>query len=281
MDKRIIIPTDFSKNALNAARYALDLYAKLNCEFYFLNVFQLVGYTTTSLNLPEPGSSPYEAAKDESEEGLNKLLAMLRLHYENPKHTFHTISSFNFLLEAIQQTISKKDIDIVVMGTQGASGSKGVIFGSNTVNTMEKITTCPVLAIPENVTFSPLKEIVFPTNYKNNFKRLSLYYLIEIANMHHAEIQILYIESGKPLSAKQEENKELLDTILASVAHEFQTLSGVGVAEGITAFVESRHSDMIAFLNKKHFFFGSIFSKPLIKEIGYSATTPILALNEL
>ncbi|WP_420845139.1 universal stress protein [Maribacter litopenaei] len=54
MNKRILIPTDFSKNALNAARYAFDLYAKLNCEFYFLNVFNLDGYTTKSLILPEP-----------------------------------------------------------------------------------------------------------------------------------------------------------------------------------------------------------------------------------
>ncbi len=27
MDKRILLPTDFSQNALNAVRYALDLYA--------------------------------------------------------------------------------------------------------------------------------------------------------------------------------------------------------------------------------------------------------------
>ncbi|WP_368662392.1 universal stress protein [Zobellia laminariae] len=56
MYKRILVPTDFSKNALNAVRYALDLYAKLNCEFYFLNVFKLEYYTTDTLIIPEPGS---------------------------------------------------------------------------------------------------------------------------------------------------------------------------------------------------------------------------------
>ncbi len=41
MDKRILLPTDFSKNALNAIRYALDLYQDQTCDFYFLNVYQV------------------------------------------------------------------------------------------------------------------------------------------------------------------------------------------------------------------------------------------------
>ena len=279
MDKRILIPTDFSKNALNAARYALDLYAKLNCEFYFLNVFRLESYKTDSLFIPEPGSAQYEAAKNTSEEGLVKLLDILKLHHYNPKHTFHSLSSFNFLSEAIQNVISKYDIDIVVMGTQGASGSKGVIFGSNTVNAMEKIRQCPILAIPEDFQFEIPKEIVFPTNYKSDFKRKELRYLIEIAKMHHATIEIVYNSRKEELNTTQESKKQLLSEILSEVNHNFHTLNEKSVSEALTSFVDKRNSDMIAFINHKHFFFGSIFSRPLVKEIGYDATVPILALH--
>lgn len=280
MDKRILIPTDFSKNALNATRYALDLYAKLNCEFYFLNIFHLDNYTTNTLTMPEPGSAEYETAKVESEEGFAKLLNMLALHHDNPKHTYHTISTFNFLSEAIKQTITNKDIDLVIMGTQGATRTKGVIFGSNTVNAMEKIKECPVMAIPEDVRFSSPKEIVFPTNYKSSFKRKELNYLIEIAKMHNSAIRVLHFKKETALDEDQETNKQLLNDILGIVDHSFHTLSDKGVASGLTSFVESRNSDMIAFINKKHFLFNSIFSKPLVKSIGYDATVPILALNE-
>ena len=279
MDKRILVPTDFSKNALNAVRYALDLYAKLNCEFYFLNVFRLDSYTTDSLLIPEAGSAEYETAKLKSEEAFVKLLDILKLHQDNPKHSYHTISSFNFLSEALKKTISEKDIDLVVMGTQGASGTSGVIFASNTVNTMEKITECPVLAVPEHLRFSVPKELVFPTNYKSTFKRKELSYLIEIAKMHSASICILHVSKKPELTKEQENNKQLLDDILESVAHSFHTLSEKNVAKGITTFVSSRDSDMIAFINRKHFFFGNVFSKPLVKEIGYDATVPVLALH--
>ncbi len=279
MDKRILVPTDFSKNALNALRYALDLYRKLNCEFYFLNVFRLESYTTDALIIPEPGSAQYEGAKSKSEEGFSKLMDMLMLHHNNPKHTYHTISTFNFLSEAIKQTVAENDIEIVIMGTKGATGARGVIFGSNTVNIMEKIRECPVLAIPEDVRFSPPKEIVFPTDYRSDFKRRELNYLVEIVRVHEAAIRILYVSRKDTLTALQESNKHLLAKILDTVDHSFHKLSKKNVSDGLTAFVESRDSDMIAFINHKHFFFGSIFSKPLVKEIGYDATVPILALH--
>jgi len=279
MNKRILIPTDFSKNALNATRYALDLYAKQNCDFYFLNVFHLDSYTTNTLIMPEPGSAEYDSTKAASEESFTKLLEMLELHNDNPKHTYHTTATLNYLSVAIEELIAKKDIDLVVMGTKGATGAKGVIFGSNTVKTMEKITQCPVLAVPENVRFSPLKEVVFPTDFKLSYKRKEMDYLIDIVRMHNAAIRVLHISKNETLSKTQEENKQLLEDIFSTVECTFHTLKNIDVAQGVTTFVASRNSDMIAFINKKHFFFGSVFSKPLVKEIGYDATTPILALH--
>lgn len=279
MDKRILIPTDFSKNALNAARYALDLYAKLNCEFYFLNVFSLDSYTTKSLSFPEPESAEYKTAQEKSQDSYLKLLDMLKLDYDNPKHSFYTISAFNFISEAIKQTIAEKDIDLVVMGIQGASRTKGVIFGSNTVKAMEKIRECPVLAVPKDIQYSIPKEIVFPTNYKATFKRRKLNYLIEIAKMNESTVRVLYVSIDHDLTELQESNKHLLRDIMEPVKHSFHILTSNDVLEGITSFVESRNSDMIAFINHKHFFFNSIFSKPLVKEIGYKAIVPILALH--
>ncbi len=279
MNKRILVPTDFSKNALNAVRYALDLYAKLNCEFYLLNVFQLDSYNTDSLLIPEPGSAAYETAKRDSEQQFLKLLDMIELHHDNPKHSYHTISTFNILSEALKQAIAKKDIDLVVMGIRGSTANRKIIFGGNTVNAMEKIRECPVLAIPTDTRFSPPKEIVFPTDYKTAFKRKELSYLIEITRMHGTAIRVLYVSKKTDLTESQENNKNLLLEILEPANHSFHILSNKDVSDGITLFVESRDSDMIAFINHKHFFFSSVFSKPLVKEIGYDAIVPILALH--
>lgn len=279
MNKRILIPTDFSKNALNAIRYTIDLYAKLNCDFYLLNVFSFEKYTTNSLNIPEEGSAEFEQAKQDSEKNFVKLIDTLALHIDNPKHNYYTVSSSNYLSEAIKNLIAEKDIDLVAMGTKGATGSKGVLFGSNTVMAMEKIRECPVLAIPEHVSFMSPKEIVFPTDFKDAYKRSEFRYLIELAKMHNAEIAILHLEKNKELTETQLSNKQLLSSILSETVHQFHTLTEKNLGKGIQSFVESRESDMVSFINRKHFFFGNVFSRPLIKEIGYDSDVPILALH--
>ncbi len=282
MDKRVLLPTDFSKNALNAIRYAINLYAKQTCDFYFLNAFQVNGYSIDNMMMiPEPGEMAYEAAKKESEDKFVTLLDILELHNNNPKHTYHTISTYNSLRYAIKDTIAKNDIDIVVMGTKGITGSESVIFGTNTVDIMEEITECPVMAIPVNVRFSTPKEIVFPTDYKTNFKRKELNYLLEIAKYHKAFIRVLHIVKESDLNKTQRSNKELLESILKGTDHSFHTLTDLKVQSGISAFIESRESDMIAFINRKHNFFGSMLSRPLVKEMGYHSKIPVLTMHDI
>lgn len=281
MNKRIVLPTDFSKNALNAIRYALDLYADFRCDFYFLNIYQVDGYSLdNAMMVPEPGEQAFESAKARSKKQFEKMMGILKLHPENPKHTYHTISTFSDLSGAVEDIISKKDIDIIIMGTKGDTGSRTVIFGTNTIQLMEQVTECPVLAIPEDVRFSPPKEIVFPTDYKTSFKRKELNYLIEIANMHGSAIRILHIKKEENLTKTQQSNKELLESIFKDANHSFHMLKGLKVQSGINAFVESRGSDMVSFINKKHGFFANILSQPLVKELGYHSRIPILALND-
>ncbi|MFK7812969.1 MAG: universal stress protein [Maribacter sp.] len=280
MDKRILLPTDYSKNALNAIRYALDLYKDVRCDFYFLNAFHASGYSLDSLMIAEAGERQYEAAKIESQRGMERLMEVLRLHPENDKHKFHTVCTFNSLLIAVEEVLKAKDIDIIVMGTKGITDSSNTILGTNTVGIMEKVTQCPVVAVPANFSFSPPKEIVFPTDYKTPFRRKELNYMLEIAKMHDSSIHVLHIEKEVELNKGQENNKALLEDMMEGIDYNFHTLTKVGVSQGIETFIESRGSDMIAFLNRKHRFFSNILSNPLIKEIGYDSKIPILVLKD-
>lgn len=242
-------------------------------------MFKVEYYTTDILLIPEPGSALYEEAKSKSIEGFRKLLENLELHHDNPKHTFLTISNNSILSEAIKQIIAKNDIEFMVMGTQGTTRTKGVLFGSNTVKAMEKIRECPVLAVTQDFLFSPLKEIVFPTNFKSTFERKELQCLTDIAKMRDAALRILHISKKQELNKARESNKQLLGEIFKEVDHSFHRLSDQSISKGLISFVESRESDMIAFLSRKHFFFKTIFSNPLVKEIGFDAIRPILALH--
>lgn len=282
MNKRILLPTDYSKNALNAIRYALELYSNVRCDFYILNAFHISGYTLDSMRVPEIGEPYYEAAKKESEEGMERLMQIIKLHPQNNKHQFHTITTFNSLSEAIKIVIDKKDIDIIVMGTKGITESKARIFGTNTVNVMEQVRECPVIAVPNDYMFQIPREIVFPTDYKTPFKRKEIGDLTELAKLHDAKINVVHIDKDKDgkLSRKEEMNKELLQEILQGTDYEMHFLPADKISDGINKFIEENNCDMVAFLNKKHLFFGSILSNPLVKKIGFDPQVPILELND-
>lgn len=282
MKRKILLPTDFSKNAWHAISYALELYKNEDCIFYILNAFNSKGYFIDSLMVPEPGETNYEAAKSKSEKGLTKVLDMLMFSdYGNPRHSFNTISIFNNPVEAIKNVVEEKDIEIVIMGTRGETNSKSVIYGSNAVNVMEKIRNCPVLVVPLKAEHVRPEEIVFPTGYKTPIKSRELNYLIEIAKKCDASIRILHVSEEDELDKKQINNKKLLEEYFEGLDYSFHVLSYMDVPTAISCFVESRESDMVAFINRKHVFFGSILTQPLVKDIGYHSKIPVLVMHDL
>ncbi|SFC54192.1 Nucleotide-binding universal stress protein, UspA family [Flagellimonas taeanensis] len=282
MDKRILLPTDYSKNAFNAIKYALGLYANVQCDFYILNAYQVSGYTLESMRVPEEGEPLYEAAKKESEEGMERLLQILKLQPENHKHRFHTICTFNSFVEAVDHAVRKNDIDAIVMGTKGVTGSMTMIFGTNTVRVMEQIKQCPVIAVPNDYLFVPPKEIVFPTDFRNSFQKKEIRDLMEIANLYGSRINVVHMDRDKDgaLSESEAANKKLLEDILDGTDYEMHFLPTVKLGKGIEIFLESIRGDMVAFLNRKHTFLWTVLSNPLVKEIGYDPKVPILELND-
>ncbi|CAM3372787.1 universal stress protein [Aequorivita lipolytica] len=281
MKKRILIPTDFSRNAYNAIKYAMELYKKEYCEFIILHTYYHSGCSKDNLLIPEPSEKTQKTVQENSEKRMEKLKLQMDIYDKNDNHEFHFRSEFGPFYDVLKKTIEKEDIKLVIMGTRGETDDSSVILGSNAVNVMEEIRNCPVLAIPANTMYKDPNEIVFPTSFKTHYKEKELQTLVEISRLTNAPIRILHIQKGKKLTDAQEENKALLERILNAADFTHHKLYDIDLQEGVRCFVQSRESEMIAFVNKKHNFFGSIFSNPMVKELGKHTTVPLLAMHDL
>jgi nucleotide-binding universal stress UspA family protein len=281
MKKKILIPTDFSKNAWNAIAYAASLYKDKACAFYILNAYGSATYATGEMMLDAPGTTPFQSEKRRSEIGLENVLDMIDIDGKNPKHTYTFISESNNLLSAMQEVIKKKDIELAVMGTKGASDVENKFFGSNTIVITEKLRKCPILGVPLDAQVFAIKEIVLPTSYKTHFKRKEIMHLVEIAQLHHAEVCVLHVSKKEGITKELQENQVLLKECLDGASYSFHYVSGSNVAYSVKLFVESRGSDMIAFINKKHAFFDSVFTTPLVSELGMFSKVPLLVMHDM
>jgi len=280
--RKIALPTDFSKNAKNAIEYAIELYKNEECQFYILNAFYSTGFASDTMLAPEIGEIAYKSAKENSEKELKTTL--LEVQKNNiSRHHFFTVSKFNTLINSIQETVETENIDLIVMGTQGAANAVDILFGSNTVMVMENVRSCPVLAIPSKVKYIKPKEIVFPTSYHTHYKKRELKQLIEFTTTNNAAIRILHIENkrDKKLDKNQLINKELLEEYFEGLAYSFHVIYQVELEVALDCFVQSRNSDMIAFINKKHSFLDTIFKNHLVQKLGYKSKVPVLTMHNL
>lgn len=276
--KKVLLPTDFSENAFNAIRFAVQLFSNEDSKFYLLNTYTPVLYNSDYiLYSPASSLSLDELYKNNSMKGLEKIKRQIIEDFPNPRHEFELISTFSLLNEEIKEQVSSLQIDLVVMGTQGATGAAQILFGTHTVHAIKR-TTCPLLAIPSGCSFSKLENILFPTDYEINYTAEHLKLLKDLATANGAVIHVLHVLFGSPLGAKQEKAKTLLANYLENTLHHFYITHKNTVTEGIYDFQKEQSIDLLIMISNKHSFFENLLFRPVINEIGFQVQTPFLVI---
>ncbi|NLP58676.1 universal stress protein [Lutibacter sp. B1] len=278
--KTILIPTDFSKNSWNAIKYALNFFKNIDCDFYILHVTVISYYADAEVSLVPSDEVIEKTILDQAKTELQKLVKRIKNITQNPNHNFYTISDYNFFIESVKEQIEEKNIDLIVMGTKGASGIKEVIVGSNTGDLITKV-KCPVLIIPENASFITPTEIAFPTDYNIFYPPKILNDITDICKMYNSTIRILHIaRKDETLTDFQLQNKEFLNIYFMDEKHSFHRVTSKKVENGIQCFIESRNVNMIIMVAKNLNLFQRILFKPTVEEISYHTDIPFLVLHE-
>lgn len=275
--KKILLPTDFSENAFNAIKYAIQLLENETCTFYLLNTYTPVLYDTEYILYSPSQLSLDEIYKNNSQKGLSKVEKKINRKFSNPKHTIEKISSFNLLNEEIHEQVKEKEIDLIIMGTQGATGAKEILFGTHTVHAIKK-TKIPLMAIPSDFEFVPPENILFPTDYDINYTAKHLQLLKDLADSYNSELHILHVIFGRPLEAQQENSKKILAEYFKETRHKFYSIEKNTVTEGIYDFQKENAIDLLAMISNKHSFFENLLFRPLINDIGFHVKIPFLVI---
>ncbi|WP_019670350.1 universal stress protein [Eudoraea adriatica] len=275
--KKIILPTDFSYNAYNAITYAMNLLKDEEATFYLMNTYTPAIYQTEYL-LHSPGQIGLgDIYQSESINQLEELQKQLQKEFKNPKHTIITHSAFNILVDEVASMVANENADMVIMGTQGATGAKEIFLGTHTVHVIKKA-TCPVIAIPADFEFETPKEILFPTDFEVEYSEEQLTALLDLAELHKSRIQVIHISSGYDLTEFQEQNKAKLEQLLEKTPNLFHDLPSQEIITGINNFQLKNKMNMLAMIQNKHTFLESLFIEPVIKKIGFHVSIPFMVI---
>ena len=271
--KKVLVPTDFSDNAKNAFGYAVQLSGIEGYEYVLLN----------SYKTPTAGGGMLVSLDEVLEkEGIKDLKReKLILEERFPGVQISLKCRLGELDNAIRRTNIEEQVDYVIMGTQGASGLQKVLVGSNTQRVIQNVIR-PVLAIPENYTFKPLKKILFAADLKTIKNRSTLAPVLELADKFSAEVLILHVlDSLENKSEVEEEKNRLeLDELFENVSHSYHVEVNKDTVEGINNFINQFNIDLLAMVPRKVSFIESFFRKSVTETFTFQANIPLLAVKD-
>jgi len=190
--KKILVPTDFSEFANKALQTAVAIAQKTGAEILLLNANEMAVAA-----LPIAEYYYYDKEKEQSylqmvNESLDKTLQKIASEMDLKDVKVSTLVESGLLVDVIEEVCKREQVDLVVMGTQGATGTKEMLIGSNTEKVVRNA-PCPVLSVPNKVALS-FANIVFPTTLRPDqataFKKLA-----EMQNVFDGKIHLLYLNN--------------------------------------------------------------------------------------
>ncbi|HKL89966.1 MAG TPA: universal stress protein [Allomuricauda sp.] len=276
--KNILVPTDFSENSIQALKYAQLLFSTLECNFYLL-------YVGSLLDTKNDVETFYEThqSDDNTKERLTELVKETRKHSTEAHHFFFPLHEYGFFIPTIKKHLEENDIDLIVMGTKGASGLKEKVVGSNAGDVITRV-QCNTLVVPIQVELSKPREIAFPTDFNIFYSLKILRPMEEMVKLGKAQFRIMNaLKEGDGLNLEQEKNKEYLldfmdDTFPGN--YSFHTITNQKVKEAIQCFVESRDVDMMIMVAKNLNFIQQILFDSIVERISFHTKIPFYVIHE-
>lgn len=272
----ILVPTDFSKNADNALKYAINLAKKKKAKIILLHSFQST-YVTPEV----PAEYVLEQLEAEEEASIKQLKAIAEKVTKAGKIKCSYISKQGFAVDVIIDTVKNKKIDLVVMGTKGAGGLKETFIGSNTAVVIEK-SPVPVIAVPEKASFENIKNILYATDYRIT-DVFALKNLAKIAKMFNAKIEVVHISDGEYVKqGEQELLNEFIKKTGSKIKYKkvtYHLLYGGSVEKKLQEYVKKRSINLLAMSTHPRNFIDKLFGKSVTKKMVYHTNVPLMAFH--
>lgn len=275
--KKIIVPIDFSEHSEYALETAASIAKKHNSELIVLHMLELSNavYTASRSSIGEEAVFYLKLA----EQKMSKFLD--RRFLEGLEIT-PVIKHFKVFKE-INEIVDEQQIDLIVMGSHGASGVKEVIIGSNAEKVVRH-STIPVLIVKQNPILVEFNTAIFASDFSKEV--IEAYLKAKtVFDKLDATMNLIYINTPDTSFKSSVEIDRLVSSFLKKADGNLESLPDVhvvsdySVEQGILNFSKNIGADLIGVATHgrkglSHFFEGSIS-----EDIANHSTLPVMTFK--
>lgn len=261
---KILVPYDFSDVALHALNFAADISKKApDCSVTLINVIE----QPTPDTIKFMGIHDYDPMKnlyikrmiDTSKVKLEQLMTDGR--YKSIKLNYKIVLGHPF--KEISEEIKTQGVELVVMGTSGASGTEEFLVGSN-AERMVRYSKCPVITLSKATDANSIKNIVLASDF-HEVPDAFVEHVRKLRDLFKAKLSLVKINTPASFTTTRHDKKQMQDFKAKYDFKDagFETYNYTNEEDGIVAYAEDVKADMIALGTKQrrgvsHFLSGSI-----------------------
>lgn len=281
--KRILVPTDFSVCAHNATQVAMEIAKKLNAAIHFLH-FTAIPIDWVNLN-DDKGKMYPDVTKrvKERQDQLNKLVRTC----EKEGVLATSYIGYNESYQNIIDHVNENKIDLVVMGSHGASGWKEAIIGSNAQKVI-RLSSAPVLVIKESTHHFDAKKMVIVSNFPDAFDESeaahmnSYLKLLALAEALSIQVDLLYVNTPAGFTATKIMNHRIepyLDKVQSSTKSEFFIINANNLEEGIADYMDKNEDVIVGMITHGDTGLNRLFKGSHVEDVANHITSSILSVK--
>jgi nucleotide-binding universal stress UspA family protein len=242
--KKILVPCDFSKQAINAFRFALDCSRKSGGEVHLVHIIELPVLHDSVLM---PVLSFEEAYFNELRDNSNVEYEKLIKKHKEAGDRVSSSTQFGNPSRMILEYINEHKIDLVVMGTKGVSGAKEYLIGSNTEKIVRS-SPVPVVAVKSYPRVEFVRNIIFPNTLQTETQEDLVMKVKALQEFFKAHLHIVFINTPSNFTPDLVTNKRLMAFTKRFLFKNFSVhvFNDIHEEDGIIHFASHLKADMIA-----------------------------------
>lgn len=270
--KRILLLTDFSENALLAAKQVAL------CTQAWGTERVIVYHTYTSITIVD--NEPIVVVNDEVKEAKEQELAawvnQIAPLFPQQVELSHRMEDINLSM-GVNELCRSEGIDLVTLGMTGQTGFAKILIGSNAITLMD-LCDKPMLIVAHKVNPSIPKNVLATTDLKEVDRKLDLFNLDQVLDTFDAQLYVLNVATKEESAASLAQELKYLHERLDKYQPIYDYISHEDVAVGIEEYAQEKHIDLILAFHKKQGLLASLFKKSVSKKIAWNGMANLLVI---
>lgn len=270
---RIIVPTDFSDTAYNAASFAIRMAGDLH------------GARVTLYNCFDKVAAGADGTPLTGESDIRMKITILALQNLKERLDGHNWAKIDILAEEgslipnLEALVKREKVDMVVMGINGATRIEQIMIGSSTLGLVNR-SVVPVMIIPPEAQYRKIRKMLYASDMNNVQATTPTESLKNILEIFGAKIAVGHVSHDYygEVSHELKMERRKLNEMLVDYEPDYHFLPWADFTDAINHLAEEIRADLVVTVPRKHSFLNKLFTTSHTKKLAYHSHLPVLAL---